>query len=230
MALYNKDGSVYKLLGPNPAMKEQDTWSDFQLHNMKWDSEKYKDTMEVNPIETDLNITKTFVEELEKTKPSIKIVPPKKDTTVKHDIKIREYVPDQPKEDLSATTQNEEVLERKPIVIPDKQLEEDQKEELDKVFIHCLPAKIRTKKDDLYGDVFQTIQYGKPTSFEGIILQQEDMGMIVWTDAADIGEGSVLYPKTNFKRWWRVRKKEPKANGWLLNCLISDYQPSFEDN
>jgi len=230
MALYNKDGSVYKLFGPNPAMKEQDTWSNFQLHNMKWDSEKYKNTMEINPISTDLNIKKTFLDELKETKPPIKIIPPKKDTTLKHDIKIIEPASDQPKQDLSANAQ-QEFVDRKTVVIPDKQREKEiQKEQLEKVFIHCLPAKIRTKKDDLYGDVFQTIQYGNPTSFEGIILQQEDMGMIIWTDATDIGEGSVLYPKTNFKRWWRVRKKEQKANGWLLNCLISDYQPSFEEN
>jgi hypothetical protein len=228
MPLYNKDGSVYRLLGPNPAMEEQSTWADFQLHNMKWDSERYKDTMEVVPMQTDLHIKESFVSELEKTKPEVE--KPKKEP--KHNITIRETATEQPKENLSATTepQKEEVVERKSVVVPDKKREEEERgEEIDKTFIHCLPATIRTRRDDLYGDVTQTIQYGKPTSFEGVILLQSEMLLNVWTDSDKIGEGSVLYPRNNDKRWWRVKRREKKANGWLLNCLISDYQPSFED-
>jgi hypothetical protein len=250
MALYNKDGSVYKLLGPNPQMEEQETWDEFQLHNMKWDSERYRGIMEaISKSKKD-----PFLSDLEKTKKEISIVSPKPseqppaktpepiiENVAKHEIKIRESNPQQKpqnpspsapspaKEDLSATSTSE-LVERNSVVVSDPKAKgEVPEDEIEKVFIHCLPAKMRTKRDDLYGEVVQTIQYGKPTSFEGVILYQSDMELTVWSDAVDLGEGSIIYPKTNYKRWWRLKAKVKKANGWIMSCLISDYQPSFDD-
>lgn len=98
---------------------------------------------------------------------------------------------------------------------------------IEKTFIHCLPAYIQTKKDELYGETTQTIKYGNPTSFEGVLIEQNDLLMSLWTDVDDIGEESVLYPKTQFKRWWRVKQKRKQASGWILDSIPSDYQPSF---
>ena len=37
MVIKNKDGSEYKLRGPNPIMKNQNLWDNFQIHNMNFD-------------------------------------------------------------------------------------------------------------------------------------------------------------------------------------------------
>ena len=38
--LKNKDGTPYKLSGPNPMMKNQEVWGNFIVHNMEWEEEK----------------------------------------------------------------------------------------------------------------------------------------------------------------------------------------------
>ena len=131
--------------------------------------------------------------------------------------------------ELAESKKEEPVFERKAIVQEDTQrIQEEKKEEIEKTFIHCLPAVMKTKIDDLYGDVIQTIKYESPTSFEGVILKDTDMVFEVWTDTDKFGIGSVLYPKSNNKRWWKIKKKEKKADGYLLTCLPSDHQPSFD--
>lgn len=207
MALYNSDGTIYKLSGPNPVMKSQELWNGFELHNMSWQEEKAEDVNKVKPMETDFNVKNLFLSELEQTKPEIKVV---------------ETRPE-PKEESQE-------IERKVVVIADKKDISESSDSLDsieKVFIHCLPAKLRERKDSLYGDSYNTIQYGKPTSFEGVVLKQEDLFVEIWTDV-EISIGSILYPKENYKRWWRVQEKESKVKGWLLVATPSDYQPSFD--
>jgi hypothetical protein len=41
----NKDGTTFKLKGPNPLMKEQDQWGKFVIHNFRW-----KPEIKSNPI------------------------------------------------------------------------------------------------------------------------------------------------------------------------------------
>ena len=108
-----------------------------------------------------------------------------------------------------------------------KQTFKSENSEIQKVFIHCLPAVIKEKKDSLYGESYKTIKYSEPISFEGVILNQEDLFIQIWTDTDLVGVRSILYPRTNSKNWWRVQEKEEKKNGWLLTGILSDYQPSF---
>ena len=131
--------------------------------------------------------------------------------------------------ELSETKKEPEpVFERKTVVLEDaKRIEEEKKPDINKTFIHVLPAIMQTKIDDLYGDVIKTIKYESPTSFEGVVIQSDDLSFHVWTDSDNFGEGSVLFPKTNTKRWWRIKSKEKKADGVIIKCIPSDYQPSF---
>lgn len=205
MTLRNKDGTIYKLVGPNPAMKDQNLWDEFKVHNMQWEDEKAEDTNKVNPIASDFDVRDTFLSALDKAKSDIKVV---------------ETKPEIP----------EPVIERKPLIQPDLQREEAEaaQEDIQKVFIHVLPAYLRERRDALYGDSYKTIQYGRPTSFEGVILQQTDLLIEVWTDTDKISAGSILYPKTGYKRWWRVQDKTQKGGGWVLVAVPSDHQPSFD--
>lgn len=180
-------------------MNNQNLWSEgIKLHNMNWDSEKSEDNSTINPIQSDFEVPDSFISSLEKTKPEITVI-----------------------EKQSVEISNE----RKSVVREDK-VHVEQKNSIEKTFIHCLPATIRDRVDNLYGDSYKTIQYGQPTSFEGVILQQQDLMIQIWTDI-EISKGSVLYPKINSKSWWRVQKSEPMKGGWLLTGIISDYQPSF---
>ena len=57
MTLYHKDGSVYKLIAPNPAMKEQNIWSAFSVHNMTWKPEFKEDGTIVMPMGSDFELS-----------------------------------------------------------------------------------------------------------------------------------------------------------------------------
>lgn len=195
MVLKNKDGSVYKLQGPNPAMKDQNLWGDFVAHNMEWNDEKIKDNNK-KEYQAPMVPENNFIKELEKTKPV-----------------------EQEK------TQIEEVKEEK---IEIKSSIKQDSAAIKKTYIHLLPAIRKERKDDFYGDSCVTIEYKDPTSFEGVVIKQSDIYFEVWTDVPDIGIGSVLYPKSNVKRWWRVQEVLPKASGWILSCTLSDYQPAFK--
>ena len=210
--LKNKDGTPYKLSGPNPMMKNQELWGNFIVHNMEWDEEKAEDNQKLVPVQTDFNIRESFISSLDEAKEELKA----KD----QELKSTEEPPMN-----SSVVDKKEVPERKKIVIPEPR-EDDV--DIEKVFIHCLPAFTRKKKDELYGDEINMIKYGDPVSFEGVMLQQEDFFIKVWTDVENINIGSILYPKTNFKRWWRVQEKVIKGTGWILIAMPSDYQPSFK--
>lgn len=182
-------------------------WDGFKVHNMQWEEEKAEDTNKVAPIVSDFDVRDTFLAALDKAKVDIKVV---------------ETKPEIP-------TPQVDRIERKAIVKPDPQKEAETSDSgIEKVFIHCLPAYLRERRDALYGDSYKTIQYGKPTSFEGVILQQSDLAIEVWTDTDQISIGSVLYPKMGYKRWWRVQEKTQKGGGWVLMAMPSDHQPSFD--
>jgi hypothetical protein len=225
MTLRNKDGTVYKLPGPNPVMRDQKLWADFQTHNLKWSPEKSEDTTVVTPVQSDFQTPRdSFLDALDRATEE-----------VKHEIKVVENLPEIKKQDVPEIKVVENpvqtpLVERKPIVVPDKeQLAATSEDTIPKTFIHCLPAFVRERRDALYGETYKTIKYGQPFSFEGVILDQGDLTIDVWTDIDKILVGSVLFPKIPYsRRWWRVQKREAKAGGWLLSAVPSDYQPSFD--
>lgn len=204
MTLYNKSGTVYKLSGPNPVMKDQKMWGDFITHNMTWKPEFSEADAVVQPINSNFYVKESFLDELEAAKEEIKVVETRQPET---QMEFHKSV-------IIADTENNPIPASK--------------EEIEKTFIYCLPAQIRERQDVLYGDSYQTIKYGEPTSFEAVVIAQNDFSFEIWTDFNKIEKGSILYPKTGFKRWWRVQKKSQKAEGWLLKSIPSDYQPSFD--
>lgn len=223
MALKNKDGSVYRLAGPNPAMKSQSTWSNFKLHNMKWSTDRYSHLAgtslpeaeapqeDAEPILPSPLTQPEFIRELEQTKPE----------------RIRIVVPPTTKRQQEEPSDEEPSATRSPEVHKDISREDEGSPEIAKVFIHCLPASTTMKTDSLYGDVYKSVKYGEQYSFEGVVISENDVGMEFWTDA-QVSMDSIVYPKVNSKRWWRVWKKEPKAMGVLYQCIPSDRQPSFQ--
>lgn len=220
MALKNKDGTVYKLRGPNPLMKDQKTWEEFRVHNMKWGSEILPDASEIHAIKTDFQVRNNFIDELDQAAAEV---------GKESDIKVVESptiseprVVLEPKSEIT-------VVENKIVEAP--RPENIEHSTIPKVFIHCLPAFLDKKIDDVYGDTVETLKYKSPFSFEGIILDQSDLTFKFWTESNDmtnqILQGSVLYPKTLQKRWWKVQERMEKTGGWIVTAHPSDYQPHF---
>jgi hypothetical protein len=198
MTLYNKDGSIYKLSAPNPIMKEQQIWSKFVVHNMKWKPEYREDGTVVLPLESDLSLepktqTEIFLSELTDSK--------------------EEKKPEVTPEPIEPVSKVEKSI--------------NTKNDIKKTFIYCLPANIKEKKDNLYGEIFKKLEYEKPTSFEAVIISQGDMLIEMWSDVY-FEQGSILYPRNGDKRWWKINEVSPKLGGWIIKGLPSQDQPSFE--
>lgn len=204
MTLYNKDGTVYKLDGPNPIMKTQDFWEEFSVHNMKWKTEVHKDKGGQNvsyaPKKEPKTQSEVFLDELESSK-NVNL-----DTSTVNE-KKKEEEKKEPSH-ISASTQSAEAG-------------------IEKTFVHCLPASIKEKKDSLYGDVSLRISYGNKTSFEAVILNQGDMTIEMWSEAF-FEKGSILYPRNGDKRWWKVQEVYPKLGGYVIRSVPSQDQPYFE--
>ena len=115
----------------------------------------------------------------------------------------------------------------KTLVIPDKDREE-KKQPVQKTIMHCLPAIVRDHKDPLYGEKYKTIHYNKPFTFEGVIIENNDINFRFWAMVPQLAIGSVVYPKTQEKRWWRVIDRSEKNGGWIVEAVPSDYQPTFK--
>lgn len=221
MPLYNKDGTLYRLQGPNPAMKTQQFWNDYKTHNMNWEPQKSQDEAVVVPIETNIKISESFISELEITQPEIKVVESRSsETTEKPVISEISVVEEKPNIVEQKTLPKQEIKSNQPV--------QTELNDLEKTFIHVLPAIIKNKKDYLYGEEYQTIEYLKPTSFEGIVLEHLDIFLKIWTDTDQFGAGSVLYPKMQGKRWWRIQEVAKQPQGYFIICAPSDYQPSFD--
>ena len=94
-------------------------------------------------------------------------------------------------------------------------------------FVWCLPAVLKKKRDSLYDEEYVTVSYGNPYSFEAVMVEEGDLSFSMWTTAT-IERGSVVFPKTTFKRWWRVDDIRDKTGGFLYSGMPSDYQPHFE--
>lgn len=219
MALKNKDGSVYRLKGPNPLMKDQKKWEEFRVHNMKWGSEVLPDASEIHAIRTDFQVRNNFIDELDQAAA---------DVGRESDVKV-----------VESPTISEPTIILEPkseiTVVENKIVEPPKSESLDnsvpKVFIHCLPAFLDRKVDEVYGDNVQTLKYKSPFSFEGVILDMSDLTFKFWTQADDLTnqilQGSIIFPKTLQKRWWRVQERVEKTGGWIITTHPSDYQPHF---
>lgn len=228
MPIKNRDGTVYKLNGPNPMMDSQQTWDGFMIHNMKFRGEIAEDGNQVEPITSDFHLRDDFTAILAETKPQpeIKVTEQPKPVEIPKPVEKPKPV-ETPQPKIVAPVKSEPQAEQAgrklpPGVVP--------------VFCYCQPAVMRDRRDGVYGNKYQTIQYKEPFSFEVVIVEEDDLYIQVWT-TRDIGAGSILYPrkssdeegKADSARWWRVQEREPRSGGWLLTGYPSDYQPSFEN-
>ena len=201
MVIKNLDGSEYKLKGPNPIMKTQNLWDEFQIHNMNFDEiiDKFKNENKKTTI-LNLNKDEIVIEDLKKSENNIKLEP-------KIELPIEK--------------------ELKPEPEPPKK-EENNNFEINKTTIHCLPANVSIKEDYLYGDVKKIVKYSEKFKFDAVLLEISDFQISFWTNLK-LSNESIIYPKNSDKRWWKITGSEPKFNGSIYYGKISDITPNFED-
>lgn len=103
------------------------------------------------------------------------------------------------------------------------------------LIFHCQPATIRKHQDELYGETRQTIQYGEKFKFEAVMVNRSDFGIQIWA-SVELSEGSVIYPsmyksgdKAKEYAWYKVSGSKPHAGGFLIDTVLSNYQPDFSE-
>lgn len=218
MTIKNKDGSVYKINGPNKLAEKQINWNlkNLVFHNFKWQEICFQEPPKI--------INK------------IKIKDPEPEFVGEITF-IKEKEINQAEEEIVDETQlkNEEEL---------KQVESIFKY---KVLMHCLPAYTETILDEFYGDKKIVVKYKNKFIFSSIVTKNDDLIFEFWTTDPNqqISEKSIVFPfsyevynketksydKVPFERhrWWKVIEKSKKYKGWLFRAIPSDTQPDFSD-
>jgi len=210
MAIYNSNGTVYKLQGPNPMMKKQKIWDEkgeFKLHNCSWETEVLDDNLpQPVPTKSDFTIKEEPEPEAKpETKPEMEI-----NVVDRHE---DDDMPEITIVERNAPTQPPERTVRK----------------LDgKVVMHCLQATATTTRDDFYDESRPKVEYDKTFNFEAIIASQNDINMMFWTNIK-IPERSVVYPQNQEKRWWEIIDVQERGGGYLHVTMPSTVNPSFAE-
>jgi hypothetical protein len=199
MVIHKKDGSVFKLNGPNEIMFTQESWSAFKTHNL---SNLSNCKMESNIPHVILG-KKKIVEEN-------KVIEPIKEEIVEEEIVIEE-------------TLEEIVVEE---VVEDKK-KTNEFDNFKKTIMHCALAKKIEVKDDLYGETALKVKFIDKFTFESIVMNKNDFVLIFWTKLDNLTIGSVLYPQDDSKRWWEVREIEDVPGGHKITCCITRNTPAF---
>lgn len=199
VALRNKDGTPYRLRGPDPIKSRQRLWDRavVRLHNLKWAYRPFADGDLGEPAVT---------------RPKPKAEP-------------RPSPRPEPKPEISPMD-----TPAPPEVVETLSSDDDILADIPKVVVHCLPVVGRTEhKDDLYGQSYSKPRYGNKFAFEAVMLDEEELGVQLWTTATQVTVGSILYPMNRAKKWWRVTDRYEKTGGYVVTGVLSDFNPSFEE-
>ncbi len=213
MTIKKKDGSIYRLQGPNPLAKDQNLWDDeddLVLHNMDWNDVELPKEEEVKKFNSSFEVNDTGDDVAVIDEPIVE--PTKKET---------EEIP----------------------VIPEVKKDARPRNKMQNVVdIWCLPAEIREYHDPLYDQVTKTIQYGDKIMFEGIVVNNDGFTMTFWTNIEIPKKGSIIYVSRNSvgdsyleKRWWKVERmidsteedRLKQSGGLLFYCVPSSFTPDF---
>lgn len=216
MAIKNKDGSPYKLRGPNPLMNEQNQDGDFVLHNMSW-----KD-IEIPDLEERRDLNKNFKKKND-PKPATK-------TEFKPEPipEVSKILEPEPEPEIKPTPEPEPILEPEPEPPPEV------KTITNTVDVWCLPAIYEGSR----------IKYLEKVMFQAVIVSNNGLQLIFWTNIDLAKKGSIIFPFRNSEggtygeySWWKVsqvigpdKDERLKESGGLLHvCVPSELTPNFAD-
>jgi hypothetical protein len=214
MALRRKDGSEYRLRGPNRLLVRQNFWHDDEPIRVRNFDQLARVTIDVDaPQRT----------------PSHPPVSPPPSRGVDRIIETIDEI---------SSVVLEETLPEPPKPAPPPKLEQkavtnepvvpSNFRHLDRHLLYCLPANLTTYKDELYGDEVRRLEYDSPFRFQGTVASSSDANMIYWTTVEHVTERSIIYHSSRY-RWWKVSKilPDPTGDGMILQCTPSELKPDF---
>lgn len=222
MVIKNKDGSVYKINQPNPIMMQQERWDSFTCHNMDFAKDVVESDLKVVKPQTKLKLGK---EETIKKEVSVEIQsPPKKEITQEEQKKDDFVIPDFEKKDNINTPPPTEHPD--PEVLRPKSIN-DKLKLFKKDVMHCMLAQTKETTDPLYEEKKIKITYVRSFTFENIIIKEDDMQLVFWSHLEFLTKNSVVYPKNNTRRWWKINSIQAAQEGSFFTCTPTNIQPSF---
>lgn len=217
MVIKNKNGTEYKLRGPNPIMIKQDIWEGFELHNMNFHEETIESNNKTKIGANKLNLGKTVIVKNEESQ----LIVTKNEKTEDTKPSVVNQKPEEPKVNISFEADKD--------VIRPKTINEKLQNYL-KDILCCLPADVRIITDKLYEEKTVKITYGQSFSFEAVIIKDDDLEFVFWSHLENIKKYSIIYPKNKTKRWWKVQSINEAPEGYFFACVPSEVHPSFEAN
>ena len=221
MVIKNKNGTVYKVRGPNPLMKTQDVWDDFILHNMKFDPEIIKN-QSIQPKKTkkiEIGSTQTIKDDFAEPVILPKIEP-KKSNSTNQEFKIPDFSEPEPTPIPKIVEDDTDVL--KPTSI------NEMLADYPKDIMNCMLANTSEKIDPLYEEKKIKITYVRNFVFENIIINMTDMELVFWSHLDFITKNSIVYPKNDSRRWWKIDKVRKGPEGTFFSCVPTQTQPNFK--
>ena len=72
------------------------------------------------------------------------------------------------------------------------------------------------------------VTYTKTFTFENIIIKDDDMQLVFWSHLDFLTKNSVVYPRNNTKRWWKISGIKKAQEGIFFSCVPTNVQPSFK--
>jgi hypothetical protein len=129
-----------------------------------------------------------------------------------------------------------ELPKPKPVDPPKPKAEEPKaiNPNIKKVLIHCLLAGV-VEKTNFYNEIIRSEGFTEKFTFEGVVVEESEMEIFIWTNAREITKGSIVYPSKyvgtdiSYKsfNWWKVMETEQKTGGYLFRATLSPLQPDF---
>ena len=213
MPIRRKDGSIFKLRGPNKIMITQKFWDDEErtvVHNFH-------------------DLSKVTLEEENLDRPQIELPPePAIEIMLPVEVDTEVYIE---KAELPEKIEVTEIKEVKPSPpepppAPAENLSRHRQADITEFF--CLPAKAKRLVDELYDEDVLTVSYGDPFKFQATIPHYSDHKIVIWTTVDKVTDRSVIFHRAN-RRWWRIEliNPDPSGDGLLMACNPSDLKPDF---
>jgi len=216
MPLRRKDGSLYRLRGPNKLLLQQNFWHDDEPIRVLNFNQLAKAIIDIDAPKR-IPVKK---EEAPTTKEGIDRIIDSIDEISSVVLEEPEIKPPKPKP-KPEPKKEPEAATNEPIVPSSFR-------QLDRQLLYCLPAKVTKYKDELYGDEIVRLEYEDPFRFQGTIASSSDTNIVYWTTVPHVTERSIIYHSSRY-RWWKVDKvlPDPMGDGTVLRCIPSDLKPDF---
>jgi len=203
MVIKRKDGSIYKLRGPNKLLIAQEFWNEddkLLIHNFDLLSTVILGTPTSQPPHSD-------GWEAPKAAPVMEAPEPEPELILEPEPEP-EPLPEPEAEELPehpSTFRNRE-----------------------RYWLYCLPANQSKTKDQLYNQETIRTSFKDPFRFQGALAAYSDLRLSFWTTVEQITVKSVIFDPDEH-RWWQIHEiqNDPSGDGVIATCVPSKLKPDF---